>query len=88
MRRPTAKATEEAFTPAAGPCGNLRSFVAPPFLKIRELSKEPRSKLRGISEVAVDRRATVSGPALGDRGLPQKPKQASENLTQEINRKT
>jgi RNA polymerase sigma-70 factor (ECF subfamily) len=42
--------------------------------------KEPRSKLRGISEVAVDRRATVQEiSALGDRGLPQKPKQALGN---------
>jgi hypothetical protein len=38
----------------------------------------PRSKLRGISEVAVDLRATVQKDlALGDRGLPFKSKQAS-----------
>jgi hypothetical protein len=41
------------------------------------LIKNMGAKLRGISEVAVDRRATVQQiPALGDRGLSKKLKQA------------
>jgi hypothetical protein len=39
----------------------------------------------GVFQVAIDRRATVQQiPALGDRGRPKKPKQASGNLTHEI----
>jgi hypothetical protein len=42
-------------------------------LKGKSPGKEPWSKLRGISEVAVDRRATVQKiPALGHRRATQK----------------
>jgi GT2 family glycosyltransferase len=70
--------------------GNALHFLGLGFVQgygetVFESSKEPRGELRGISEVAVDLRATVQKtPRSEIAGYQQKPKEASGNSIQAI----
>ncbi len=51
---------------------------------MKSLVKNPATSCETLSEVAVDRRATVQQiPALGDRGLPKKLKQTRDDKIKE-----